>query len=320
LTVFFISFTFGYIKTMRRQVNLRQIEAFKAVIQQGTVSAAADALFVSQPAVSKLLANLEEDCELRLFERVRGKLVPTRHGMRLYAEIDRVFAGLRQVEHAIECIHRDDQKQLTIGVLQALSGSFINRIVGDFLKIHPDVMITIHTRDSPFIAEWLSTQQIDVALISSKVDNPYIERDTLVEHPLMCVLPLKHRLCDQSVIDVSDLQNENFVTFMETTPTRKAVDLLFEQNSVTPRITLQASTAPTVCEAVAAGIGVSLVHPLFADSVRGRVALRHFTPETPFSFQLCRNRSSQNVQLVDDFLREARRISEETSRDLVSAT
>jgi DNA-binding transcriptional LysR family regulator len=303
---------------MRRQVNLRQVEAFKAVIERGTVSAAADALFVSQPAVSKLLANLEDDCDLKLFDRVRGKLAPSRHGMRLYAEIDRVFAGLRQVEHAIESIHRDDQKQLTVGVLQALSGSFINRIVKNFLKSHPDVMITIHTRDSPFIAEWLSTQQIDVGLISSVVDNPYIERDTLIEHPLMCVLPPEHRLCRKTVIDVRDLDGEDFITFPESTLTRQRVDALFQQNSVKPRIVLQASTAPTICEAVATGIGISLVHPLFTDSVRDRLVLRHFTPHTPFAFQLCRNRSSNNVQLVDDFLREARRVSDETSRELMS--
>jgi DNA-binding transcriptional LysR family regulator len=303
---------------MRRQINLRQIDAFKAVIEQGTVSAAADALFVSQPAISKLLANLEDDCELKLFDRVRGKLVPTKHGIRLYTEIDRVFAGLRQVEHAVESIHRDDRKRLTVGVLQALSGSFINRVVKNFLKLHPEVLITIHTRDSQFIAEWLSTQQIDVALISSIVDNPYIERDTLVEHRLMCILPLDHHLCAKATIDIQDLQDEAFVTFVESTPTRKRIEQLFEQHGVTPRTVFQASTAPTVCEAVAAGIGISLIHPLFADSVRDRVAHRSFTPKTLFSFQLCRNRSSHNVQLVDDFLREARRVSEETSHILES--
>jgi DNA-binding transcriptional LysR family regulator len=303
---------------MRRQVNLRQIEAFKAVIERGTASAAADALFVSQPAVSKLLANLEEDCDLKLFERVKGKLVPTKHGMRLYAEVDRIFAGLRQVEHAIESIRRDDQKQLTIGVLQALSGSFINRIVKNFLRIHPDVKVAIHTRSSPIIAEWLGTQQLDVGLISSTVNNPYIEQETLIEHPLMCALPSNHHLCRKSIINIRELQDEDFIAFIESIPTRQQVELLFQQNAVTPKIVLEASTAPTVCEAVAAGIGVSLVHPLFIDGLGGRIALRRFVPESPYSFRLCRNRSSHNVQLVDDFLREARRASEETSRALLA--
>lgn len=305
---------------MRHQVNLRQIEAFKAVIERGTVSAAADALFVSQPAVSKLIANLEGDCDLKLFERVRGKLAPTRHGMRLYAEIDRVFAGLRQVEHAIDSIHRDDRKQLTVGVLQALSGSFISEVVKQFQKAHPDVSVIIHSRESPFLADWLSSQQIDVGLISSVVDHPLIERDTLVEHPLMCLLPLTHRLCSKREIEPADLDGEAFIGFLKSEPTatQQRVDAMFEQYGVHPRVVVQAGTAPTVCAAVAAGLGATLVHPLFADGVRERVAFRRFSPEIPFGFQLCRNRSSHNAQLVNDFITDAKRVAEEISHELTT--
>ena len=81
---------------MVRQLNLRQVEAFKAVIEYGTVSRAAEMMNVSQPATSKLIAHLEEDTGLRLFDRVKGRLVPTRHGMRLFEEIDRIFAGVRK--------------------------------------------------------------------------------------------------------------------------------------------------------------------------------------------------------------------------------
>jgi DNA-binding transcriptional LysR family regulator len=71
---------------VRRRLNLRQIEAFKAVIEHGTVSAAAAMLHVSQPAMSKLIAHLETDAALRLFDRAKGRLTPTEQGMRLYAE------------------------------------------------------------------------------------------------------------------------------------------------------------------------------------------------------------------------------------------
>jgi DNA-binding transcriptional LysR family regulator len=295
-----------------RHINLRQIEAFKAVIEQGTVSAAADALLISQPAVSKLLTHLERDSGLRLFERVKGKLTPTARGMRLYSEIDRVFAGLRQVEHAIESIHRDEQKQLSIGVLPALCGSFINRIVMEFREIHPDATVKVHSRDSASIANWLGTQQLDVGLISSVVDSPLIERVSLIERPLICALPLGHHLASKTTVDVQDLEGEDFVSFMEGTPTRQHVDEMLQRNSVRPHVVMEASMAPTVGEAVSAGIGISLVHPLFIDSVRDRIAVRQFTPTTLFSFQLCRNRGTRNVQLVDDFLRAARRISEAT--------
>src|ERR1700752_1319171 len=108
---------------MRRHLTLRQIEAFKAVIEYGTLSRAAAAIFVTQPAMSKIIGNLEADADLVLFDRVKGRLIPTQHGMRLYEEIDRIFTGVRQVENAIDAIRREDKGRITIGVMPALSGS-----------------------------------------------------------------------------------------------------------------------------------------------------------------------------------------------------
>ena len=82
---------------MRRHINLRQIEAFKGVIENGTVSRASQLLNISQPAMSKLIAHLEADTGLRLFDRVKGRLAPTEHAMRLYEEVGRIFAGVRQL-------------------------------------------------------------------------------------------------------------------------------------------------------------------------------------------------------------------------------
>src|SRR3954454_15854910 len=118
---------------MARRINLRQVEAFKAVIEYGTVSRAAEMMNVSQPAMSKLIAHLEEDTGLRLFDRLKGRLAPTRRGMRLYEEIDRIFAGVRQVENAVEAIRREEQGQLLVGVMPALSRSFIQQATMGFL-------------------------------------------------------------------------------------------------------------------------------------------------------------------------------------------
>jgi molybdenum-dependent DNA-binding transcriptional regulator ModE len=114
--------------TTPRRVNLKQIEVFKAVIEHGTVSSAAAALNVSQPAMSKSIAQLEADCEIRLFDRVKGRLAPTEQGMQLYDEIYRIFSGVQQVENAIDALHRQAQGRLLIGVMPGLSGGFVQRV------------------------------------------------------------------------------------------------------------------------------------------------------------------------------------------------
>jgi DNA-binding transcriptional LysR family regulator len=298
---------------MKKSLNLRQVEAFKAVIEQGTVNRAAEVLFVSQPAVSKLLMKLEEDTGLALFERVKGKLAPTPHGMRLYEEIDRIFVGLHQLEDAVDSIRRDEQRQLYIGVMPALSGSFVRRVTMDFIKTHPGVHVSIHTRSSQFLADWLVARQIDVALVSNAVENPYIDREPMLSSPLFCALPLNHALTQKRVIRARDLDNVPFITFESVSLTDKLVKQVFSAAGARLNPVLNAVTASTVCEFVAAGLGVSLVHPLFAEWVGKRIVLRRFDPEIVSTFQLCRMRAARNASLAEAFVDVARRVAQQVS-------
>src|ERR1700739_696845 len=128
---------------MPRHLNLRQIEAFKAVIENGTVSRAAELLNISQPAMSKLIAHLEVDTGLKLFDRVKGRLVPSEHGLRLHEEIGGVFACVRQVENAVEAIRREEQGRLAIGVMPALAYSFIQRATTRFLEDRQNMFCSV---------------------------------------------------------------------------------------------------------------------------------------------------------------------------------
>jgi DNA-binding transcriptional LysR family regulator len=302
---------------MARALNLRQIEAFKAVIESGTVSRAAEVLRISQPAVSKLLAHLEQQTKLSLFDRLRGRLVPSRQGMRLYQEIDRIFVGVRQVESAVESIRREEQGRLNIGIMPGLSGAFIRRVTMAFLESHPEVYISVHVRSSQLIADWLISRQLDVALIRSRLDNPYVDTESLMEHPLVCVMPPGHRLARKKVIVPRDLDGEPFVSFAHDSYTGEQIAVMFETHKVKAKVVLDATVAPTVCEFVACGLGLSLIHPLFVDSLDGRLAMRRFQPALPFDFLMCRARNSRNVGLVDAFAGQMRAVAATMSREMM---
>lgn len=302
---------------MRKTLNLRQIEAFKAVIERGTVNRAADALFISQPAVSKLLLKLEQDTDLELFDRVKGRLAPTPQGMRLYEEVDRIFAGLRQLEEAVESIRRDEQRQLSIGVMPALSGSFVRRVCMEFINQHPDVRVSIHTRSSQYLAEWLLARQIDVGMVGSRVENPYIDREPMLSAPLFCAMAQDHPLSRKRVIRMSDLDNVPFVSFAPGSQADTLARSLFSAAGARLNVVLNAVSAPTVCEFVGAGLGVSLVHPLFVEGFKPRVVLRRLESETEFSFMLCSVRASRNASLIEAFMEDARQVARQVADELL---
>ncbi len=297
---------------MPKHVNLRQIEAFKAVIEHGTVSRAAERMNISQPAMSKLIAHLEFDTDLKLFDRVKGRLAPTGHAMRLYDEVGRIFAGVRQVESAVEAIRREEQGRIAVGVVPGLSGAFIQRAMTSFLQEHSNVFCTIDSITSQWIADWVITRKVDVGLVDAQVDNPYLVREPLMEHPLVCIMPIDHPLTAKSVVEPKDLDGLPFVAF-SAADIGLLVQRTLDGHRIKPRTVLVSNAALTVCEFVAAGHGVALVHPAMTSGLEHRLVARRFAPEVYYHLQLCRSADSRNAHLVEAFAQQVRATADELS-------
>jgi DNA-binding transcriptional LysR family regulator len=301
---------------MARQLNLRQIEAFKAVIENGTVSGGAELLNISQPAMSQLVAHMETDSGLKLFDRVKGRLVPTERGMRLYDEISRIFAGVRQVQNAVEAIRREEQCTLAVGVLPALAGAFIPRALPSFVKKSGNVFCSIQQMNSQWILDWLIAKKLDVGLVGAGFDNPYVTQEPLMEHPLVCVMPKDHPLAAKRVVEPQDLDGTPFVSLHPETNIGRRVQGMFDSYGVKTLTVAVANVAPTLCECVAEGLGVSLVHPLSASGRGQRLTIRRFEPEIMYNFQLCRSADNRNTELVDTFAEELRQTATAISQAL----
>lgn len=302
---------------MPRQLNLRQIEAFKAIIENGTMRRSAEVLNISQPAVSKMLAHLEFDTGLQLFDRVKGRLAPTENGLQLYDEVNRIFAGVRQVENAVDAIRRQEQGRIAIGVMPGLSGSFIQRVTTSFLGARANVFCSVEPLSSQLIVERLIARKFDVGLVSGGYDNPYVTSQPLMEHSLVCIMPPDHPLAAKSLVKPKDLEGVSFVSLHADTYIGNRLASMFEEYDVRPQITLVSSGALTVSQFVAAGLGVSLVHPLMVSGLEDRITVRRFEPAMMYSFQLCRSTDSKNTKLVDLFAKEAISVAAQISASML---
>lgn len=301
---------------MPRAIHLRQIETFKALIEYGTVSRAAEAVAISQPAASKLLMHLESDTGLKLFDRRTGRLTPTAQGLRLYEEIARIFAGMRQVESAIAVVRREAQGRLVVGVLPALDGALIQRATLNFLKRNPNVYCSIQSNSSRSIAESVLARQLDVGVVSTRIENPNIVTEPLLEHPLVCIMPPHHPLARLKVVRPKHLSGIPFVSFTLESYSGRKIASIFEKYGVSANVVLTATMGSTVCQFVAAGLGVSLVHPLFIAGIEKLVVARPFEPVTPFDFLLCFARDARDAHLISDFVKETKALATQHSEAL----
>lgn len=303
---------------MKRPLQLRQIEAFKAVVETGSVTAAANVLAISQPSVSKLISHLEEDAGLQLFERVRGRLVPSERGIRLYEEVDRTFAGLRQIERAIDSIQREDIGQLSVGVLPALTGHLTQQATSRFLAKHPDAYVSILGRSSQVVIDWLVRRQIDVGIVNAPMENPYLNTVPLTTHPLICIMPRGHRLASKHVVTPQDIAGTPFIALASENKTRVQIEARLAEHRVQPRIVADANLTGTICEFVAAGLGISILDPVFVHAVRDRVEIRRLSFEIETDLWLCYPREARNKVFVETFLRVAQEAIEAMMGEIFS--
>ncbi len=127
-------------------LRFRQLQAFHAIVETGTVTGAAEHLGISQPGVSNLLAQLERQTRFRLFERAKGRLVPTPEAGVLFREVDTVVRGLDHVAQAVTDLQNKQAGQLQVASQHSISFGFMSRLIARFARSRPDMSISFQSQ------------------------------------------------------------------------------------------------------------------------------------------------------------------------------
>lgn len=285
-----------------RQPSLRQIQAFKAFVETGTVSRAAELLFISQPAASKLLTHLEEDTGLRLLDRGHGRMNVTERGMRLYEEIDRIFSGVDQISQAIETIKKEDRGRLTIGVMPGISERLLAKATEAFLKTHPEVYLSFVIRASQFIVDGILTRQFDLGVVSKPLDHTQFDTILLSDSPLIALLPHDHILVQKDLLTLADLNNVPMIGFSQGSPTRHLIESKMKAKKYHANIVMDAATAPTVAEFVSAGFGIAVMSSIFYGKKLEGVVTRPIEGEMKRPVHVVRPKGARRAALIDTYI------------------
>ena len=269
-------------------MNFKQVEAFRAVMLSGSMTAAAEHLHTSQPNISRLIAQLERSSGFKLFERVGGRLLPTDEGAALFADVERAFIGLQSLESSAQNIRRGGTGRLRIGAVPSLTLTVLPRVIQRFRQQNPDVAISIHTNDSPTVGHWAASQFCDLGLASYVGEAmPGVETQVICDVPGVCVFPIGHRLGALSAVKPEDLKGEEFISLSQNDGSRKRIDRCFPEDRLYRKMNLETHHAATVCSLVGLGLGVSIVSPLVAAEYRHvGIETRPFLPEIRFTTYL----------------------------------
>ena len=171
-------------------MRLRHIEVFNAVMLTGSVSGAARLINVTQPAVSRILQHAELQLGFALFQRAKGRLLPTPEALSLYPHIERLFAQLDDVQRlAANLKAGDSAKELLILTVLALSYEILPHAIKLFRVKHPDVSISIKALHSPQIVAALVLQEADVGFLFSPAIHSALAQEHLADGRMVCIAP-----------------------------------------------------------------------------------------------------------------------------------
>lgn len=268
--------------------RIRQLEALMAVIGNGSVTAAAAELGISQPATSRLLSDLGKEFDFQLFDKRDGQFVPSQEVRLIEPDIRRVLELMRQISDVSADITNRKVGHIRIACLPGFATSHLPQVVAEFLKNRPGVSLTIEPDRPERILEWMITEQYDFGITDGFFGHPAVDCQD-VNIRTVCVFPTGHRLEGLTEVSPKDIASESIIH------TRKDSDFYIQlarrfqdaHVELTSHIEVRQFTA--ACELVCNGVGVSVVSALDAEKYIGQgLSFRPFTPELPHALSLVR--------------------------------
>jgi len=259
-------------------LRLRQLEVFRAVMANGTVTAAARALHMSQPAATAALRALEAGIGLPLFQRVRGRLLPTPDADGLYQEVDRVFRSVAVVEKYAHDLKEAHSGVLTLACTPSLATGFVAEAIAAFRAQHPRVQVWLQVTTTREVIDLAQKRQIDLGVIYTPASEAGLAVEPLFVTELVCVLRPDHPLAARTTLSPRELRNFPLITNVRNDPILALLEAAFRPLEMRRHVMIGTNQTATACALAEAGAGVAIVEPISISRLFPAVAQRPFRP------------------------------------------
>lgn len=306
---------------MQRQLGFRHVEAIRAVMLTGSVTGAAERLYVTQPAVSNMLRDAEERLGFTLFERRSGRLVPNKSAVMLFDEIERSFTGLSQINSLTERIRQGLRRQVVIACTPVFGAVVLPHVLARLREQADDTFFTVHSKSAEHVAALVSSQKADIGFALDLPPLSGVSSEVVARLPMVCYLPKAHPLARRRrAIRAADLAGDRMITLSRSEGVDTVVWDAFSACEQTPIAIVECPAAIAACSMVAAGLGFTIFDPLPASLLTERLlCVRRFEPLVHLTYRAywldSRSRAFDPYQLLHIAREETSRLSSQWNLD-----
>ena len=254
-----------------RDVTLKQLRVLQQIAHSGKITAAANELGVTPPAVTLQLKLLEQAAGVPLFERTRQGLRLTDAGRYVLDIQERIEAALFECGESLGEISGLSRGRVSIGVVSAAK-YFAPRAIAAFAASHPRIDIKLTEGNRGAIIAALERLDLDVAIMGTPPDKLAVSQQAIGDHPFVIIAPARHRLAGRRRrVELVTLANENFLMREPGSGTRTLMERLFAEHNVAPRTGAEFGSNETIKQAVMAGLGLAFIsaHTVAAEVAAG---------------------------------------------------
>ncbi len=284
----------------------RQLEVFRAVMETGSATLAAQQLGLSQPSVSRQLAQLQEAIGLGLFRRQNGKLVPTTHATALYPEALATLQSLDRFASLTASLRAHDAGVLRIAAVNSFCEAFVPGIIARLVERHKNLRYSVEIARYREVEALLLKREVDLGILRGPVTDERISSIGLVQCRSVCAVPVAHRLARKAVLSIDDLASEPLILLGRNTQPRMALDALLRGARKVPVVRMNTQSVSSACGFVANGLGIAVVPELLAVQFAGhKLALKRLEPVIHHDFVIASPAGSEHG-LLAEFVAEAK--------------
>jgi DNA-binding transcriptional LysR family regulator len=240
-------------------ITLRQLKLFEAVARHLNYTRAAEELFLSQPAVSMQIKQLEESLGQPLFEQMGKKIFLTDAGKEVYRYSLTIASQLNEMDMVLKEMKGLHAGKLTLAVAST-ANYFVPTLLGIFIQRHKGVTVDIDVTNRENLLKALAANSIDFAIMGRPPDGLELEAHQFMDNPLVVLAPPDHPLAGEKHVPLKKLRNETFIEREHGSGTRLARERFFAAHGAEGfRETMEMSSNEAIKQAVQAGLGLGVL-------------------------------------------------------------
>jgi LysR family transcriptional regulator, low CO2-responsive transcriptional regulator len=239
-------------------LTLRQLKIFEAAATHLNYSLAAKQLYLSQPAVSMQMKQLEGHIGLPLFEQIGKRIFLTEGGREMLHYARTILNLMQEMESVFGEMKGLEQGKLTLSVVNT-ANYFTPKLLAKFYQRHPNINIILQVANRDAVLKQLADNSTDLAIMGQPPDGLDISAEMFLDNPLVVIAAPNHPLAKLKRVKFARLAEETFLSREQGSGTRSAMERVFAQHNIQPHISMEMETNEAIKQAVQAGMGLGIL-------------------------------------------------------------